>query len=110
MRTDRVRLGRLSGERKGEIMTFLSSMHADRCIADADVLVDLAHVLMLDNQKIIDREITRKLLPALLKLFDEGVPDEVFDDRFEDVHAGIEAFLIESVGVDAYAHGSLEER
>ena len=101
MRTDRVRLGRLSGERKGEIMTFLSSMHADRCIADADVLVDLAHVLMLDNQKIIDREITRKLLPALLKLFDEGVPDEVFDDRFEDVHAGIEAFLIESVGIDA---------
>ena len=81
-------------------MRFLSSMHADRCIADADVLVDIAHVLMLDKQKIIDRGITRQLIPALLTLFDDGIPEEVFDDRFEDVHAGIEAMLIESVGVD----------
>jgi argininosuccinate lyase len=100
MRTDVVRLGRLSGERTGEMMKFLSSMRADRCIADADVLVDIAHVLMLDKQKIIDREITKQLIPALLKLFDEGVPDDVFDDRFEDVHAGIETLLIETVGVE----------
>jgi argininosuccinate lyase len=100
MRTDVVRLGRLSGERTGEMMQFLSSMHADRCIADADVLVDIAHVLMLDRQKVIEHEITRQLLPALLVLHDEGIPEEVFDDRFEDVHAGIEAMLIESVGVD----------
>jgi argininosuccinate lyase len=82
------------------MMHFLSSMRADRCIADADVLVDIAYVLMLDKQKIIDRGITKQLLPALLELHDEGVPEEVFDDRFEDVHAGIEALLIESVGVD----------
>jgi argininosuccinate lyase len=100
MRTDVVRLGRLSGERTGEMMHFLSSMRADRCIADADVLVDIAHVLMLDKQKIIERGITKQLLPALLELYDEGIPEEVFDDRFEDVHAGIEAMLIESVGVD----------
>jgi argininosuccinate lyase len=100
MRTDVVRLGRLSGERTGEMMHFLSSMRADRCIAEADVLVDIAHVLMLDKQKIIERGITKQLLPALLELHDEGIPEEVFDDRFEDVHAGIEAMLIESVGVD----------
>ena len=82
------------------MMQFLSSMHADRCIADADVLVDIAHELMLDRQKVIEHEITRQLLPALLVLHDEGIPEEVFDDRFEDVHAGIEAMLIESVGVD----------
>jgi len=100
MRTDVVRLGRLSGERTGEMMRFLSSMRADRCIADADVLVDIAHVLMLDKQKIIDRDITKQLLPALLELHDEGVPDEAFDDRFEDVHAGIESILTEAVGAD----------
>ena len=82
------------------MMHFLSSMRADRCIADADVQVDIAHVLMLDKQKIIERGITKQLLPALLELYDEGIPEEVFDDRFEDVHAGIEAMLIESVGVD----------
>jgi len=98
MRTDVVRLGRLSGERTGEMMHFLSSMHADRCIADADVLVDIAHVLMLDKQKIIDRTITKQLIPALLALYDAGVPDEAFDERFEDVHAGIESLLIETVG------------
>jgi len=101
VRTDVVRLGRLSGERTGEMMHFLSSMRSDRCIADADILVDLAHVLMLEKQKIIDHESAKQLLSALLELFDEGVPEEVFDERFEDVHAGIESLLIESVGADA---------
>ncbi len=78
MRNDVVRLGRLSGERSEKMMQFLSSMRADRCIADADILVDIAHVLMLDNQKI-----------------------EVFDDRLEDVHAGIESLLIEAIGAEA---------
>ena len=101
MRTDVVRLGRLSGERTGEMMHFLSSMRSDRCIADADILVDLAHVLMLEKQKIIDPDIAKQLLSALLELFDEGIPEEVFDERFEDVHAGMESLLVESVGVEA---------
>ena len=101
MRTDVVRLGRLSGERTGEMMHFLSSMRSDRCIADADIIVDLAHVLMLEKQKIIDKETAKHLLGALLELFDDGIPEDVFDDRFEDVHAGIETLLIESVGADA---------
>ncbi|HSQ93516.1 MAG TPA: argininosuccinate lyase [Methanoregula sp.] len=100
MRTDVVRLGRLSGERSGEMMQFLSSMQEDRHIADADILVDIAHVLMLDKQKIIDREVTKQLLAALLQMHDNGIPEEVFDDRFEDVHAGIESLLIESLGAD----------
>jgi argininosuccinate lyase len=82
------------------MMQFLSSMQEDRHIADADILVDIAHVLMLDKQKIIGREVTNQLLPALLELHDNGIPEEVFDDRFEDVHAGIESFLIETLGAD----------
>jgi argininosuccinate lyase len=100
MRTDVVRLGRLSGRRTSEMMHFLSSMQADRHIAEADILVDIAHVLMLDEQKIIDREVTKQLLSALLEMHDVGIPDEVFEDRFEDVHAGIESLLIEFVGPD----------
>jgi argininosuccinate lyase len=83
------------------MMHFLSSMRSDRCIADADILVDLAHVLMLEKQNIIDKETAKHLLGALLELFDDGIPEDVFDDRFEDVHAGIETLLIESVGADA---------
>ena len=50
MRTDVVRKGRLKDERSGETMPFLSSMQADHQIARADILVDVAHVLMLDKQ------------------------------------------------------------
>ena len=82
------------------MMHFLSSMRADRCIADADILVDIAHVLMLDKQKIIDRDITKQLLSALLEIYDEGIPEEVFDDQLEDVHAGIELLLIEALGTE----------
>jgi argininosuccinate lyase len=101
MRNDVVRQGRLSGERTGDMMHFLSSMRADRYIAEADILVDIAHVLMLDKQKINDHGTTCQLLPALLRLHDNGIPDEVFDDRFEDVHAAIESLLIELLGVEA---------
>jgi argininosuccinate lyase len=82
------------------MMHFLSSMEADRNITDADILVDIAHVLMLDKQKINDRRVTRQILSVLLELYANGVPDEVFDDRFEDVHAGIESLLIASAGPD----------
>jgi argininosuccinate lyase len=101
MRTDVVRAGRLSGARTGEMMHFLSSMQADRYIADADLLVDIAHVLMLDRQKIIDAEVTEQILPALLGLVENGIPEEVFDERFEDVHAGIESLIIEAAGTEA---------
>ncbi len=98
MPDDVVRRGRLTGERTGEMMHFLSSMKADRCIADADILVDIAHTLMLQKQKIIDDEPARKLLGGLLALYDSGVPEIAFDERFEDIHAGIESLLIESAG------------
>lgn len=101
MRTDVVRRGRLSGKRSGKIMQFLSSMDADRYIAEADVLVDIAHVLMLNKQKIINNAVARKLIPALIKMHDKGVPEEVFDDRFEDIHAGIESLLVEAAGPDS---------
>ena len=49
MQRDLVRRGRLSDDRTGEVMHFLSSMAADHEIADMDVLVDMAHLLMLSR-------------------------------------------------------------
>ncbi len=101
MRADVVRRGRLSGQRDSDMQEFLSSMDADRYIAEADLLVDIAHVLMLDRQKINGRKTTKEILRVLLKLRDEGIPEDVFDDRFEDVHAGMEALVIEASGAEA---------
>lgn len=101
MRTDVVRKGRLAGERSGMTMQFLSSMQADRQIARADILVDIAHVLMLDRQKINERKVTQQILPLLLEMHKTGIPEEVFEDRFEDVHAGIESLIIASAGAES---------
>jgi argininosuccinate lyase len=98
MRNDVVRRGRLSGERSGEMMQFLSSMGADRQLADSDILVDIAHVMMLNKQRIIEPGTAASLLSALLTLYDDGIPESAFGDQFEDIHAGIESFLIECTG------------
>ncbi|PKG31111.1 MAG: argininosuccinate lyase, partial [Methanoregula sp.] len=101
MRTDVVRRGRLFGREEPGLQEFLSSMDADRRIAKADLLVDIAHVLMLDRQKINERKTTKQILNILLKLDDSELPEEVFDPRFEDVHAGIESLVIEAAGSEA---------
>lgn len=100
MRTDQIRQGRLSGERSGDLEHFLASMDADRWIARADLLVDMAHLLGLRRQEIIDEAPARALMTVLLDLHDHGLPEEAFDEHFEDVHAGKEAYLIDRVGED----------
>jgi argininosuccinate lyase len=101
MHEDVVRRGRLSGERSEELKTFLSSMEADRCIAKEDILVDIAHLLMLYRQHIIAPEHAKTLMKALLVLHNKGLPDAAFDNRFEDIHAGIESLLVSTAGEDS---------
>ncbi len=101
MRKDVVRQGRLSGTRSAAVSRFLSAQEADRALARADLLVDIAHVLMLDTQKINKRAVTKPIISALLDFYDNGIPEEVFDEQYEDVHAGIESLLIASIGPEA---------
>ncbi|MGE5832294.1 MAG: argininosuccinate lyase, partial [Methanomicrobiales archaeon] len=98
MKEDRIRRGRLAGERGCGVSRFLSSMDADRWIAEADVLVDMAHLLMLRRQNLIGGEHARAIMDVLLGFAEKGLPTDVFDDRYEDIHAGIEAYLIDHLG------------
>lgn len=98
---DVVRQGRLGGERTRDIETFLSSMEADRNIAEPDLLVDMAHLLMLVRQEIVPQEIGTALMKPLIRMYREGVPDEAFDDQYEDIHAGIESGLTAEAGAEA---------
>lgn len=102
MERDRIREGRLPEERPEEVASFLSSMEADRWIAEADLLVDLAHLVMLVEREILTKEEAGPVLQALLELAEKGLPPDVFDDRYEDIHAGIEAYLI---GITGEEHG-----
>ena len=101
MAKDQIRSGRLDAERSEEIEAFLSSMAADHEIADCDIRVDMAHILMLHAQNLIDTASAKKLLVALNGYMENGLPDNVFDPKREDIHAGIEAQLMEDVGADA---------
>lgn len=76
-------------------------MEADHNIAEPDLLVDMAHLLMLVRQNIIPGEFGKALMGPLLRMYQEGVPDEAFDDQFEDIHAGIESGLTAVAGQEA---------
>ncbi len=98
---DVVRGGRLEGERTSDVAQLLSSARGDPWIGEADLLVDLAHVLMLERQGIVEAAHARALLGGLLALLNGGLPGSVYDPAYEDVHAGIEAHLTAMVGEEA---------
>ncbi|MCQ2377027.1 MAG: argininosuccinate lyase [Methanocorpusculum sp.] len=101
MAKDQIRKGRLDDERPAEVEAFLSSMDADREIAECDIRVDMAHILMLHEQNLIDTGSAKKLLQSLLRYMNEGLPEDAFNPAHEDIHAGIEAQLIKDAGSDA---------
>ena len=98
--TDQIRKGRLGGDRSNAVAEFLSSAAADRRIAYCDLRVDMAHILMLAKQNLIDPASAKTLLSHLHRYMEEGLPEAVFDPAPEDIHAGIEAQLIADCGPD----------
>jgi argininosuccinate lyase len=89
---DVVRRERFSG---GPARGFMSSLAADERIFAADVAVDRAHVVMLDEQDIIAREDAAAVLGALAEI--EAAGHAALPDG-EDVHAAIETAVIDRVG------------
>jgi argininosuccinate lyase len=75
-------------------------MEADRYIAPSDVLVDIAHLLMLADCSITAPSHAQKIMRELLLMYDKGVPESAFDPKYEDIHAGIESTIIATVGMD----------
>ncbi len=96
--SDILRRGRLSSTPDEKIHKFTSSMIDDAWIFDADILVDMAHTIMLYEQKIIKREDCVSILRSLLKIRDEGI--EKLDWSYEDIHISLESRLIDMVGED----------
>ncbi|MBX0322555.1 argininosuccinate lyase [Halomicroarcula sp. F13] len=87
-----VRRDRFAG---GPARSFLSSLADDERIFAADLAVDRAHVVMLEEQDVVDRETVGEILAALDDVEAAGhaeLPDG------EDVHEAIESAVIERVG------------
>jgi len=80
------------GEISQDVLDYLSSRAADVRIFEADLLVDKAHLIMLQEQGLISLEICSKIIAALdgLKISDLG--------EGEDVHEAIESYVLSRVG------------
>lgn len=89
---------RLDGRMDDYALKLTSSMDFDEKIFYYDILVDYAHVIMLERQKIIDGETSRKIVRALRKIEEEGFSS--LSKEYEDVHEAIEAKVIEIAGED----------
>ncbi len=87
---------RLDREMDEDALRLTSSMDSDRNIFHYDLLVDYAHVIMLERQGIIGRESAGKIISSLREIEQDGF--ENLSRKFEDVHEAIEAKLIEMAG------------
>ncbi len=96
--SDILRRGRLSSTPDEDMLDFTSSMSADRWIFEADILVDMAHTVMLHEQGIIKEEDCISILTGLLQIREEGIGE--LDHSYEDIHISLESRLIDIVGED----------
>ena len=90
--------GRLEGEMDENALRLTSSMDFDEHIFGYDIVVDYAHVIMLERQGIIGRESAKKIISALRRIEQKGF--ENLEKNFDDVHESIEAELIKIAGDD----------
>ena len=71
-------------------------MESDKKLLEAVITINKAHVTMLTNQNIIDKETGTKLLQALTEINPKLKPDKTT----EDIHLAIEEEINKKVGID----------
>ena len=74
--------------------SFISSTDDDLLILDPVKKINIAHMLMLVKQKILDKKTANKCIKTL-KLIDDSFE---LDSSLEDVHMNIESFVISRIG------------
>ncbi len=88
---------RLTSNMDKKVAKFTSSLGVDQRIFEIDLLVDKAHVIMLREQGIIQKDDGIALLKALGTIEKNGVSYVDLSDH-EDIHIAIESKLIDLVG------------
>ena len=83
-----------------------SSINVDKRLFKEDIRGSLAHVEMLNKQKIISWKIKNKIIKGLKKIEKEILAKKfIFNKKYEDIHMNIEKRLFEIIGENAgYLH------
>ncbi len=75
---------------------YTSSIDIDSRLLDSVIKINCAHVLMLAEQKIVDKRVAGEILEALSKI----PPNLEMIDDLEDVHMNVENFVISLIGIE----------
>ena len=79
-----------------------SSIEIDKRLFKEDISASIAHVEMLNKQKIINFKIKNKIIWGLKKIHNQIIKKKYeFDYKDEDIHMSIEKSLFELIGDDA---------
>ncbi|MEK0325465.1 MAG: argininosuccinate lyase [Nitrosopumilus sp.] len=93
---------RLSKNIDKNVLDLLSSMNEDSRIFEDDIDGSEAHVIMLNEQKIISKADLKKILTSLEKIRKKyGKRDLPLDTSHEDVHEFIEDLVIRDIGISS---------
>nr|AIF10884.1 argininosuccinate lyase (argH, ASL) [uncultured marine thaumarchaeote KM3_47_C08] len=92
-KVDLLRGNRLS-KTSGLASSFISSVEDDSLILDSVIKINIAHLLMLNKNEIIDKKTVSKCIKSL-KSIDDSFQ---LDSDLEDVHMNVESFVIDRIG------------
>tara|TARA_B100000965_G_scaffold341166_1_gene309833 strand:+ start:67 stop:1449 length:1383 start_codon:yes stop_codon:yes gene_type:complete len=93
---------RIKGKTTTTFEKVSSSLDIDKRLYKEDILASIAHVEMLNKQKIINFKIKNKIIWGLKKIQNQIIKKKyVFDYKDEDIHMSIEKKLFDIIGEDA---------
>ena len=92
-KVDLLRGNRLS-KTSGLASSFISSVEDDSLILDSVIRINIAHLLMLNKNEIINKKTVSKCIKSL-KSIDDSFQ---LDSDLEDVHMNVESFVIDRIG------------
>ena len=97
---------RIKGKSSSIFQKISSSIHVDKRLFKEDIAASIAHVEMLNKQKIINLKIKNKIIWGLKKIENQIIKKKyIFDYKSEDIHMSIEKKLFEIIGEEAgYIH------
>ena len=97
---------RIKGKTSNTFQKVSSSINVDKRLFKEDIIASIAHVDMLNRQKIINFKIKNKIIWGLKKIQNQIIKKKyIFDYKDEDIHMSIEKKLFEFIGEDAgYIH------
>ena len=97
---------RIKKKNSGTFEKVSSSINIDKRLYKEDILASIAHVEMLNRQKIINFKVKNKIIWGLRKIQNQIIKKKyIFDYKDEDIHMSIEKKLFEIIGEDAgYIH------